>query len=161
MVAASAAWGTSGIFVKFVTLEGAVSALALAFWRDITAFTVLVVALGVLRPGWLRVPRAKLGWLVAMGASLGIFHVFWNLAVMLNGAAVATVQQAGVLSLLPQAFVHHPVRAGLLASLPAPTALPMAPIGLMRPSATLGESAQGLYEFLLRWSQASSMMRKA
>lgn len=76
-------------------------------------------------------------------------------------ATLATVQQAGVLSLLPQAFVHHPVRAGLLASLPAPTALPMAPIGLMRPSATLGESAQGLYEFLLRWSQASSMMHKA
>ena len=29
-----------------------------------------------------------------MGASLGAFHVFWNLAVLLNGAAVATVQQA-------------------------------------------------------------------
>jgi len=34
--------------------------------------------------------------LVAMGASLGTFHVFWNLAVMLNGAAVATVQQAAM-----------------------------------------------------------------
>jgi drug/metabolite transporter (DMT)-like permease len=96
VVAASAAWGTSGIFVKFVTLEGAVSALALAFWRDLTAFAVLVIVLGVLRPAWLRVPRAKLRWLVAMGVSLGIFHVFWNLAVMLNGAAVATVQQAGM-----------------------------------------------------------------
>ena len=76
-------------------------------------------------------------------------------------ATLATVQQAGVLSLLPQAFVHHPVRAGLLASLPAPTPLPMEPIGLMRPSATLGESAQGLYEFLLRWNQAPSKMHKA
>ncbi|RPI50963.1 MAG: hypothetical protein EHM56_10130, partial [Chloroflexi bacterium] len=93
---ASAAWGTSGIFVKLVTTEGEVSALALAFWRDITAFTVLVTALAVLRPAWLRVPRTKLRWLVAMGASLGTFHVFWNLAVMLNGAAVATVQQAGM-----------------------------------------------------------------
>lgn len=96
VLAASAAWGTSGIFVKFVTLEGDVSALALAFWRDITAFTVLVTVLALLRPAWLRVPRSKLRWLVAMGASLGTFHVFWNLAVMLNGAAVATVQQAGM-----------------------------------------------------------------
>jgi drug/metabolite transporter (DMT)-like permease len=31
-----------------------------------------------------------------MGATLGIFHVFWNLGVFLNGAAVATVQQAAM-----------------------------------------------------------------
>jgi drug/metabolite transporter (DMT)-like permease len=31
-----------------------------------------------------------------MGASLGIFHVFWNLGVFLNGVAVATVQQAAM-----------------------------------------------------------------
>ncbi|MDD3827818.1 MAG: DMT family transporter [Anaerolineae bacterium] len=96
VLAASAAWGTSGIFLKFVTLEGDVSALALAFWRDLTSFAVLVIALGILRPAWLRVPRTKLRWLIAMGVSLGIFHVFWNVAVMLNGAAVATVQQAGM-----------------------------------------------------------------
>jgi len=96
VVAASAAWGTSGIFVKFVTLEGGVAAGARGGWGDMRAFAVLGVARGVLRPGGLRVARAKLGWLVAMGASLGIFHVFWNLAVMLNGAAVATVQQAGM-----------------------------------------------------------------
>jgi drug/metabolite transporter (DMT)-like permease len=31
-----------------------------------------------------------------MGAGLGAFHVFWNLGVFLNGAAVATVQQAAM-----------------------------------------------------------------
>jgi drug/metabolite transporter (DMT)-like permease len=31
-----------------------------------------------------------------LGGSLGIFHVFWNLGVFLNGAAVATVQQAAM-----------------------------------------------------------------
>ncbi len=31
-----------------------------------------------------------------MGASLGIFHVFWNLNVFINGVAVATVQQAAM-----------------------------------------------------------------
>jgi len=96
VLVASACWGTSGIFVKLVTLEGEVSALALAFWRDLTTFTVLVLLLAVLRPAWLRIRGTEIRWLVAMGASLGAFHVFWNLAVMLNGAAVATVQQAGM-----------------------------------------------------------------
>lgn len=93
---AAASWGTSGIFVKFVVAGADVSALALAFWRDLTTFTVLLVGIGLLRPAWLRVRRRDLRWLVLMGVSLGVFHVFWNLAVMLNGAAVATVQQAAM-----------------------------------------------------------------
>jgi drug/metabolite transporter (DMT)-like permease len=93
---AAACWGTSGIFVKLVVAEAEVSALALAFWRDITTLAVLAGALALLRPAWLRVRRADLRLLAAMGASLGAFHVFWNLAVMLNGAAVATVQQAAM-----------------------------------------------------------------
>ena len=93
---AAAAWGTSGIFVKLIAAEMEVSALALAFWRDITTFTVLLTGLGVFRRSWLRVRREDLRWLVGLGASLGIFHVFWNLAVFVNGAAVATVQQAAM-----------------------------------------------------------------
>jgi drug/metabolite transporter, DME family len=93
---AAACWGTSGIFVKFVAAETEVSALALAFWRDLSTFAVLAGALVFLRPSWLRVRRADVRWLAAMGASLGTFHVFWNLAVMLNGAAVATVQQSAM-----------------------------------------------------------------
>jgi DME family drug/metabolite transporter len=93
---AAACWGTSGVFVKLVVGEVEVSALALAFWRDITTFSVLLLGIGLLRPAWLRVERRDLRWLVGLGASLGIFHVFWNLAVMLNGAAVATVQQAAM-----------------------------------------------------------------
>jgi drug/metabolite transporter (DMT)-like permease len=93
---AAACWGTSGIFVKLVATESSVSALALAFWRDIITFAVLLVSLVLFRPNWLRVRRVDLRWLIAMGASLGLFHVVWNLAVFLNGAAVATVQQAAM-----------------------------------------------------------------
>jgi DME family drug/metabolite transporter len=93
---ASACWGTSGIFVKLVAADASVSALALAFWRDLVTFTVLLVGLGLFRPAWLRVSRADLRWLVALGACLGTFHVFWNLGVFLSGAAVATVQQAAM-----------------------------------------------------------------
>ncbi len=96
VIFATACWGTSGIFVKFIFASIEMSALALAFWRDLTTFIVLLVGIGILRPKLLRIRRADLGWLIALGGGLGIFHVFWNLAVLLNGAAVATVQQAAM-----------------------------------------------------------------
>jgi drug/metabolite transporter (DMT)-like permease len=92
----AACFGTSGVFVKLMVSDGGISALALAFWRDLSTFLVLLTGLALLGPRWLRVRRTQLPWLAAMGASLGIFHVFWNLGVLANGAAVATVQQAAM-----------------------------------------------------------------
>jgi drug/metabolite transporter (DMT)-like permease len=91
---ATACWGTSGLFVKLILANHEVSALALAFWRDLSTFVVLLVGLLLLRPRWLRVRREDLPSLLGLGCSIGVFHIFWNLAVFLNGAAVATVQQA-------------------------------------------------------------------
>jgi len=82
--------------VKLLAIQTGVSALALAFWRDLAGSLFLFAALSVLRPSWLRVPRRELGWLLALGGSLGAFHVIWNLGVFMNGAAVATVQQAAM-----------------------------------------------------------------
>jgi DME family drug/metabolite transporter len=93
---AAACWGTSGVFVKLIAADTGISALALAFWRDISTLAVLLAGIGLFRPRWLRVQKADLRWLAGMGISLGIFHVFWNLGVLLNGAAVATVQQAAM-----------------------------------------------------------------
>lgn len=93
---AAASWGTSSVFLKLVFINSGVTALSLAFWRDLTTFLVLLVGLLLFRPDLLRAQRRDLRWLIAMGVTLGIFHVFWNLAVMLNGAAVATVQQAAM-----------------------------------------------------------------
>ena len=93
---AAASWGLSGVFVKLIGVEVEISALALAFWRDLVTFLVLFAGVGLFRRDWLRVQRADLRWLAALGGSLGIFHVFWNLGVFINGAAVATVQQAAM-----------------------------------------------------------------
>jgi drug/metabolite transporter (DMT)-like permease len=92
----SACWATSALFVKLILASGEVSAPALAFWRDLTTFGLLLASIGLFRPSLLRVQRADVRWLAAMGGSLGIFHIFWNLGVYLNGAAVATVQQAAM-----------------------------------------------------------------
>ena len=93
---ATACWGTSGIWVEFVVDASGIEALPLAFWRDLATFAVLFAGLRLFRPAWLRVRRQDLRWLIGLGGSLGIFHVFWNLGVMLNGPAVATVQQAAM-----------------------------------------------------------------
>lgn len=93
---AAACWGTSGIFIKLIMSEGALSAIALAFWRDVAAF-LLFFTVGFLRDaGALRVRRTDLGALAGMGASIGLFHIAWNLGVFLNGAAVTTIQQAAM-----------------------------------------------------------------
>ncbi len=96
VLAAAALWGTSGIFVRLIVTSKNVSPFALAFWRDLFTFIVLLVVTTLLRPAFLRVQRRDLPWLVALGASLGGFHVIWNLGVLINGAAVATVQQAAM-----------------------------------------------------------------
>jgi drug/metabolite transporter (DMT)-like permease len=96
VLVASAFWGTSGIFVKFFSTETQISALALAFWRDVSTAILLLIIIGLLRPSWLRVQLVDIGWLATMGGILGIFHVFWNLGVVFNGVQVATVQQAAM-----------------------------------------------------------------
>lgn len=91
---AAAWWGTSGLFVKYIASQASISPIALAFWRDLLTFLTLLIGVGVVRPAALRIHREDVPRLAAMGATLGAFHVFWNLGVLLNGAAVATVQQA-------------------------------------------------------------------
>lgn len=91
---AAAWWGTSGLFVKYIAAHANISPIALAFWRDALTCLTLLVGVGLVRPSALRIRRDDVPRLAAMGATLGAFHVFWNLGVLLNGAAVATVQQA-------------------------------------------------------------------
>jgi len=91
---ATALWASSGIFLSLIMAQGEVSIFALAFYRDLGSFLVLLLFLGLFRPHWLRVQRQDLKWFLAVGACIGGFHVLWNLSVALNGVAVATVQQA-------------------------------------------------------------------
>jgi drug/metabolite transporter (DMT)-like permease len=94
VILAAATWGTSGIFVKYITQYTGITALALAFWRDLSTAIVLMLALAWLRPAALRIERRRMLPLVGLGMSLAAFHVLWNLCVTLFGAAVATVQQS-------------------------------------------------------------------
>jgi drug/metabolite transporter (DMT)-like permease len=94
VVAATVVWSTSGIFISLVVRNWDISAVSLAFWRDLSTFSVLLVGIAIARPTLLRVKRKDLPWLLVMGAiSIGFFHVLWNTAILLNGASVSTAIQ--------------------------------------------------------------------
>jgi len=94
VITAAAFWGASGVFVKLIADSEAVSATALAFWRDVTTFICLLLAGLMAIPGKIRIQWSDWHMMAGMGASLGLFHIFYNVGIMLNGAAVTTVQQA-------------------------------------------------------------------
>lgn len=70
------------------------SAVGLAFWRDLTTSITLLLGILIVNPKLLAVKKRDLPWLIGMGSiSIGIFHVFWNKAVVMLGASLATVIQ--------------------------------------------------------------------
>lgn len=92
VIGAAALWSTSGWFIRWTAADGGLSALSLAFWRDLATFLCLVVGLALLRPRLLRVERRDLRWLAGLGAiGVGTFHVLWNLSILHIGYAAATV----------------------------------------------------------------------
>jgi drug/metabolite transporter (DMT)-like permease len=94
VVLATLFWSTSGLFINLAVRGSGIQAIGLAFWRDLATFLCLLVGITLIRPGLLRVERRDLPWLAAMGAvSIGLFHVLWISAVLINGVSVATVIQ--------------------------------------------------------------------
>jgi len=95
VIIASIGWGSSGIFIFKIVEIGGLSPVGLAFWRDLVSTFVLLIGLLVVNPKLLRVKKADLPWLIGMGViSIGIFHIFWNIAVLRLGASLATVLQS-------------------------------------------------------------------
>ena len=103
VLGAAAAWSTSGLFIRWTVASSGLSALSLAFWRDLVTFGCLLIGLALLRTRWRRtgrparglpggVERRDLPWLAALGVvGVGIFHVLWNLTILNIGYAAATI----------------------------------------------------------------------
>ena len=96
ILTAASFWATSGIFIKLIMNHSHVSAIVLAFWRDLATFLVLFFLNISFSGSNSGVKRSDWPWLVALGVSLGLFHVGLNFGVFLNGAAVTTIQQAAM-----------------------------------------------------------------
>jgi len=92
VLGAAALWSTSGLFIRRTVAGSGLSALSLAFWRDLATFLCLLLGLILARPRWLRVERRDLPWLAALGMlGVGTFHVLWNLSILQIGYGVATI----------------------------------------------------------------------
>lgn len=94
VIVAAACWSTSGIWVNVIVDASGISAVDLAFWRDLATFVVLLAGVSLIKPSLLRVHRRDLPLLALMGGiGMGIFHMLWNLSTLMNGAAIATILQ--------------------------------------------------------------------
>lgn len=95
VIVASICWATSSILINLIVQGSGISAVSLAFWRDLSTFITLFLGILLFRPKLLLIKRRDLPWLIAMGAiSIGLFHVLWNTSVVSFGASIATVIQS-------------------------------------------------------------------
>ncbi len=84
-------WSTTGILIRYLTVNFELPALVLAFWRDLFVATGLLIALKI--AGMRLLPSIRRHWkfLLLYGWMLSIFNTLWTFSVALNGAAVSTV----------------------------------------------------------------------
>ncbi len=94
VITATICWSTSGIFIKLIIRQSSLSAVGLAFWRDLATTMLLLAGMLIIKPQFLLVKKKDLPWLIGMGViSIGVFHVFWNQSVVMIGPSVATAVQ--------------------------------------------------------------------
>lgn len=106
VIAAAAAWGMSGIFITIIINESCASSIALAFWRDLLGCATLTAFTLLTHPKNLKVQKKDLAWIIGMGVGLGAFHILYNQSILLNGAAVTTVQQAAMPAVVSLAALY-------------------------------------------------------
>lgn len=82
---------TTGILIRYLTLNFHLPALILAFWRDVIMAITLVVILGLFKPALLHLSKKFIPFVLIYGFVVAVFNSMWTLSVAINGAAVATV----------------------------------------------------------------------
>ena len=121
VIIASACWGTSGIFIFNIVNRSGLSAVGLAFWRDLFSALILLAGILIVKPKLLVVKKQDLPWLIGMGAiSIGAFHIFWNISVLRLGASLATVIQCNapvIVTLLARIFFKEELSLRKLAAI--------------------------------------------
>ena len=89
--AATLIWSSSGVFIRYLSLQYQLPALVLAFWRDLIIAIALALGLVLFRRSLLRSGYGNGYFFAFYGLVLALFNSLWTLSVTLNGAAAATV----------------------------------------------------------------------
>ena len=82
---------TTGIFIRYLTVNYKLPALVLTFWREFFVALALIAVFTLFKPALFKGIRKNLPYLGAYGVMLALFNSAWTLSVAFNGAAVATV----------------------------------------------------------------------
>ena len=90
----------TAIFIRYLTLDYALPALVLAYWREVMVAAALAVVFAIVKPERLRGVRGHTGYLVGYGLVLALLNALWTLSVALNGASVLVYSSAGFTALL-------------------------------------------------------------
>lgn len=88
-------WATSSILINLIVNISGISAISLAFWRDLFTSLTLLVIIFFSQRDLFKIKKNDLPWFALMGMiSIGFFHVLWNTSVVVFGASIATVLQS-------------------------------------------------------------------
>ncbi len=91
---AASGWGSSGLFINGIANHSDLSALNLAFLRELFTFFVFLILVLVWDRSYFKVAKKDLIWLALMGGiGIGYFHALWNASVLINGMSIATMLQ--------------------------------------------------------------------
>jgi DME family drug/metabolite transporter len=106
-------WSTTGIFIRYLTVEYQLPVFILAFWRDFFVSLFLLFVFSFRFRNLLQVKRSSIPFLFFFGIVLTGFNLLWTFSVALNGAAVATVlaySSAGYTTILERIIYQKKLR---------------------------------------------------
>lgn len=84
-------WSATAVFIRYLNLKYHIPALTLAFWRDLFTSGIVLTAIFVFKPSFVRIDIPSGVFLMGYGALLAVFNFLWTFSVFLNGAAISTV----------------------------------------------------------------------
>jgi drug/metabolite transporter (DMT)-like permease len=88
---ATAAWSSTAVFIRYLTVNYQMPPLVLAFWRDLIVVVAFALLIAVYRPRLFNPPPRQWLFLGLFGLTMALFNSAWTISVAYNGAAISTV----------------------------------------------------------------------
>ncbi len=82
---------TTGVIIRYLSVEYGLAPLVLAFWRNIFLVLFLGLYLKLWFPTLLKIESRHVPFFIYYGFILSMFNVTWNYSVAATGASIATV----------------------------------------------------------------------
>jgi drug/metabolite transporter (DMT)-like permease len=88
---ATAAWSSTAVFIRYLTVNYQMPPLVLAFWRDLIVVAAFALVIALYKPRLFTPPPGQWLFLGLFGLTMALFNSTWTFSVAYNGAAISTV----------------------------------------------------------------------